>query len=530
MATKLFLRDAKTNAIGVFRDLSTTAGGGTAPLGEISTTASGTEIQWKDNGQTELLEWISGRAPSGGFTLSGTMTFSIWARENNMNANCGARSKVFKRTAAGVETLIGGPYNDGVEFGTSAAEMVWTGTPTSTAFAENDRLIVRYYITNVGTMAGGFVCSLDYGAPDATTGDSFFQINENVTFKAEDVPAITGTMDVTEAGEDDFTAAGTVPVAGSLAATEAGADDFTADGTVTEAGITGTLAATESGADDVTASGTVAVSGTLSATESGADDATASGAVVVQGVLAATEAGTDDATISGAVAVAGLLAATETGSDDFTGSGSTIAEGISGTLAATETGADDFTGSGLIVVQGSLSASEVGSDVFAGSGMVPVQGTAAAVESGADDFAGLGALAILGAFAAVETGSDSFSAAGSTTGGVSGSFSAVEAGSDDFTASGQIVLSGALAASETGSDGFAGAGTVSDPGLDEIIGAMAAIESGSDLFVSPTINIPVPQARHTQVSPRVQIYPPANTDAGMVAGASRTTVVPKRSA
>jgi hypothetical protein len=162
--------------------------------------------------------------------------------------------------------------------------------------------------------------------------------------------------------------------------------------------------------------------------------------------------------------------------------------------------------------------------------MVPVQGAAAVAETGSDDFTGLGALAILGAFAAVETGSDDFSAAGSTTGGVSGSFSAVETGSDDFTASGQILLSGALGASETGSDGFAGTGTVSDPSLDEIIGIMAAIESGSDLFVSPTINIPVPQARHTQVSPRVQVYPPVNTDAGMVAGASRTTVVPKRSA
>lgn len=193
MATKLFIRDSKDSAIGVFRDLLTTAGAGVAPLGEIGTAASGTEIQWKNNGQVELLEWISGRAPSGGFTLAGTMTFSIWARESNMNANCGARARVFKRTAAGVETEVGGgPYNDGVEFGTGATEMVWTGAPTSTAFAEDDRLIVRYYITNVGTMGGVYVCSLDYGAVDATTGDSFFEITENVTFKAE-ASIIVGT-------------------------------------------------------------------------------------------------------------------------------------------------------------------------------------------------------------------------------------------------------------------------------------------------------------------------------------------------
>lgn len=194
MATKLFLRTGVTNAIGTFRDMLTTAGDVGSDTAVVNTAASGTEIQWTHTAGGAVAEWISGRAPAGGFTLSGTMTFSIWANESNMNANCGARARVFKRTAAGVESEVaGGPWNDGVEFGTAAAEMVWTGTPTSTAFAENDRLIVRYYITNVGTMAGGYTCTLTYSGPDATTGDSFFQINETVAFKAEDVPSITGT-------------------------------------------------------------------------------------------------------------------------------------------------------------------------------------------------------------------------------------------------------------------------------------------------------------------------------------------------
>lgn len=195
MATKLFLRDTAANGIGNYFDSVTTAGSATA-TGVVDTTASGTEIQWTQTAGGTVLEFISGRVPSGGFTLSGTMTFSIWAHQSHMNANCGARSRVFKRTAAGVETEVGGgPYNDGVEFGTSSAEMVWTGTPTSTAFAENDRIIVRYYITNVGTMGGGFTCTLTYNGADAATGDSFFQINENVTFKAETTNhAATGTL------------------------------------------------------------------------------------------------------------------------------------------------------------------------------------------------------------------------------------------------------------------------------------------------------------------------------------------------
>lgn len=187
MATKLFLRDTSANPIGIFYDLSTTAGSAAAGH-EVSTAASGTQIQWTQGTGGAALEWISGRVPAGGFTLAGTMTFSIWAKESNMSANCGARARVFKYSG-GVETEIGGgPWNDGVEFGTSDAEMVWTGTPTSTAFAEDDRIIVRFYITNIGTMAGGYVCSITFNGADAAAFDSFFQINENVTFKAEAVP------------------------------------------------------------------------------------------------------------------------------------------------------------------------------------------------------------------------------------------------------------------------------------------------------------------------------------------------------
>ena len=186
MATKLFLRETTNNGIGAYRDM-VTAAGASSTTGVVNTQASGTEIQWTKTAGGAVLEWISGRVPAGGFTLAGTMTFSIWAIESNMNANAGARARVFKRTAAGSESEIGGgPWNDGIEFSPTAdTEMVWTGTPTSTAFAENDRIIVRIYITNAGTMGGGFTCTITYDAADAATGDSFFQINETVTFKAE---------------------------------------------------------------------------------------------------------------------------------------------------------------------------------------------------------------------------------------------------------------------------------------------------------------------------------------------------------
>jgi hypothetical protein len=193
VATKLYLRAQTNNGIidtgdGILYDMVEEFGTGVAPLATVNTAASGTEIQWTDTAGGSTIAWISGRAPAGGFTLT-TTDISIWARESNMNANCGGRYRVFKRTAAGVVSeLGGGPFNDGVEFGTGPGEFTWVGNVTDTAFVENDRILVRIYITNVGTMAAGFNCSLDFGAPDATQGDSFFNIAETVTFKSDSAP------------------------------------------------------------------------------------------------------------------------------------------------------------------------------------------------------------------------------------------------------------------------------------------------------------------------------------------------------
>lgn len=188
MATKLFLRNTTDNAIGVFKDMLTVAGAAST-TGVVDTVASGTEILWTQTAGGTVLEWISGRVPAGGFTLAGTMTLSIWAHESNMAANCMGMTRIFKRTEAGVESQVSGPYSDGVEFGTAAAEMSWFAPVDSGGtFLENDRIICRYYIMNLGTMGGPYTCTLTYNAADATTGDSFFEITENVTFKAEAAP------------------------------------------------------------------------------------------------------------------------------------------------------------------------------------------------------------------------------------------------------------------------------------------------------------------------------------------------------
>lgn len=196
MATKLFIRQTTANKTGVAGrfDLCVPAGAA-AVEATVNTVASGTEIQWTATAGGQVLEWISPPLAAG-FTLAttDTMTFNIWARESNMSANIGGRARVFKLPVAGgaLAELPGGPYDDGIEFGTADAAMNWTGVVSANqTFVEGDRIVVRYYITNVGVMAAGFTGILSYDGPTAAAdGDSWFQLNNNVTFQTEAVPGV----------------------------------------------------------------------------------------------------------------------------------------------------------------------------------------------------------------------------------------------------------------------------------------------------------------------------------------------------
>lgn len=282
MATTLALRNTTLNGISVggsiYYDMVPTFGSA-SDTAVVDTVASGTEIQWTDETTSDVeVVWVSGAAPSGGFTLT-SVDLSIWAQESNMNANCGARARFFERTPGGTETEIGGgPFNDGVEFTTSAAEYTWTANVTDTLIEEDNRLVLKLYITNVGTMAGGHTCTLTFNAASAATGDSFITLAETVTFKPE---PISGTLAVT-LDALTLSATGTVDIQANAAPT-LGALTLSATAT-NEA--SGALAVT---LGDVTlsATGTAEAQGTLAVTL----DALALGATgiaEVSGTLAAT--------------------------------------------------------------------------------------------------------------------------------------------------------------------------------------------------------------------------------------------------
>ena len=143
-----------------------------------NTAASGTEIQITDVAGGTTVAWISRRIAAA-ITIT-SMDVLVYAFESNMAANVGGRARIFKRAPGGTETeLGGGPFDDGVEFGTGFALMSWTCNVTDTAFAENDRILLKLYLTNIGTMAGGYTATIDNGNPNRV------DILETVTFKRD---------------------------------------------------------------------------------------------------------------------------------------------------------------------------------------------------------------------------------------------------------------------------------------------------------------------------------------------------------
>lgn len=172
--SKLYFRNTQANGItsgGVAcYDLLTTQGS-TLDTAVVTATASGTDIQWTKTAGGSILVFATGRVPSGGWTIT-NVDLAAWFKESVATVNAGARVRFYK-WSGGTETLIaGGPFDDGVEFTTTDAEYTWLADVTDTALAEDDRLIVKLYLTNVGTMGAGdatFSFNTDTGSGGTVT-------------------------------------------------------------------------------------------------------------------------------------------------------------------------------------------------------------------------------------------------------------------------------------------------------------------------------------------------------------------------
>jgi hypothetical protein len=145
-----------------------------------TTTASGTSIQATATAGGTALKWIT--APLGAATTLATIGFvNIWAKETNASGNCTVSIQLFPYSAAveGSVCLTDTAYT--VELTTSyVAQRYATAAVTSQAFAVGDRLVIKIFIINVGTMGaltGGAL--VDYDAPtEGVDGDTYIDIQE----------------------------------------------------------------------------------------------------------------------------------------------------------------------------------------------------------------------------------------------------------------------------------------------------------------------------------------------------------------
>lgn len=189
MATTLYLRTDDANIYNTSNttqyEFLSTSRGATLTGATVATAASGTDVIWTETSGGRVLAWISEPVSNTQSVTASTVTFNIWAIESNMNANAGGRARLYRWSANNAtETLIAGPADDGVEFATTVGAMNWTTTATATTLLKGDRIVVRYYITGVGTMAATYTCTMGYnGTTAGANGDSYVTLTDNLVFE-----------------------------------------------------------------------------------------------------------------------------------------------------------------------------------------------------------------------------------------------------------------------------------------------------------------------------------------------------------
>lgn len=171
-------------------DQALSTGRGTGVSSLITATVTGATNGVEVNaGTASSYNWIS-EPLAAGATIAGTVTCNIWAVENNMSANVAINVVVDKisatdqaitqvlKTARVIELTIDAAL-------TTFAVNNFTATPTSTVFNRGDRIRVRLFGDDVGTMATGFQFAVAVsGTTGGASGDSFVTFTENLTFES----------------------------------------------------------------------------------------------------------------------------------------------------------------------------------------------------------------------------------------------------------------------------------------------------------------------------------------------------------
>lgn len=122
-----------------------------------------------------------------GFTLSGTVTFNMWAGEFASTVNAVILVRLYRLSHDGILTAIITDSAKATELPTTAAAQNWTATPTSTVLEKGDRLVLFTGIDDapaVNMAAGTSNVSLSIDGPTgAADGDSFVTFTETFGFQ-----------------------------------------------------------------------------------------------------------------------------------------------------------------------------------------------------------------------------------------------------------------------------------------------------------------------------------------------------------
>jgi len=198
MATDLFLNQSQLSRFDIDTASTTSLlantrrGSGVATSTTNTVTGPTSGVQCRVSGAGNVLEWYS--PPLDAITISGDITFNLWAEESAMQANAGMQVIVELCDAnyAVKSTIINSEH--GTELGTSLAARNWTASPTSTAVKRGDRLRIRVFINDAGgDMASGHTASMTYAGKTASaSGDSWIRFTETFVVVPQIVTMVGG--------------------------------------------------------------------------------------------------------------------------------------------------------------------------------------------------------------------------------------------------------------------------------------------------------------------------------------------------
>jgi len=140
------------------------------------------------------VEWISPPV-SADVTISGTITANFWSHESSTSANVAINCviDIIRAIDNSIVNIV--TSTNAAELGTSSAAVNFTTGMTSGAYTaqtlnRGDRLRVRAFGDDAGTMATGFTFEFRFSGPTGgAAGDTYVTFTENITF--ESAPAGT---------------------------------------------------------------------------------------------------------------------------------------------------------------------------------------------------------------------------------------------------------------------------------------------------------------------------------------------------